>query len=490
MQYIILPLLLMAQVEKSETLRQKFESITLEEVKAYTSVMISPEFEGRLSGSAGFWKTANWIADSLKSWGIQPAGDNGSFFQVFPNPYTWITNPGRLSITGDRQQGRRRYHFPDDFYPGSNSASGRVRGELVYVGFGISAPDLGFDEYAGVDVEGKIVVFEQGLPVQPNHPNFADWVHYSHHKTKLAIAKEKGAKGLLYIDKLANTNTQFQEGFIYAHITPEVTADLFYGTGTTLEQQRNKIIAELQPQSFYMNKTADLFIRSRHFPQATAANVVGIIEGSDPVLKNEVVIVGAHFDGQGMMGDLLFPSALDNASGTANIMAAARAIARSGVRPKRTIMFLFIGGHENGMYGTAHFIRNNPFPKEKTVFYLNLDMVGNGPGIGLWGGQSFPKVNRHFERNNTLFVGRNFVNSPSRMPVGRPRSDGAIFQLAGYTAMSMGTPGRTGDIYYHHHRDNMDNLTPDIMRDVARLLFLSLIDVANDTEITVPLKAQ
>ena len=477
---ILSPVIIKGQYNEETVLKKYFESITIEEVSGYSRVMTSAEFEGRLSGSPGFWKTANWIAEKLKQWGIEPAGDNGTYFQNFPNPYTTVTHPGSITLRCNSSKSKIQYSFPDDFYPGSNTASGRVKAEVVYVGYGISAPELGYDDYAGVDVKGKIVVFHPGLPVGPNHPGFENWVFYDFHKTKLAIARAKGAKGLLYIDQLANTNTMYQDGFVYAHIGPRIVQDLFEGSGTTLEQQRKKLREELKPQSLYLNKTIEMRAKSKHYTNATAANVIGIIEGSDPVLKNEVIIIGAHFDGQGKLGDLLFPSALDNASGTANIMAAARAIAQSGIRPARTIMFLFIGGHENGMYGVAHYLQNPVFQREKTIAFFNLDMVGNGTGISLMGGQSFPEINKHFEKNNELFVGRNFVATPYRQPVGRPRGDGIMFQLAGYTAFGVGTTGRVKEMFYHDHRDNMDTLTPDVMRDVARLLYLSLIDMAND----------
>ncbi len=472
-----------AQQAETEILQQHLPSITIEEITAYCKVMTSDAFEGRVSGSPGFWKTAHWIADYLKEWGIQPAGDDGSYFQHFSSPFTDVLEAGSISMRSDSKT-KKTYSFPEDFYSGSNSASGRVKGDAVYVGFGISAPELNYDDYAGVDAKGKILVFEPGLPVQAHHPDYDRWVFYSYHINKFAIAKKKGAKGLLYIDQIANPNTAYLEGFVYAHAGPQIIRDLFEGTGTSHEKQRKKIIDELKPQSLSLKKTIELSAKTRHYPYAGACNVIGIIEGSDPVLKNEVIIIGGHFDGQGKLGHLLFPSALDNASGVANIMAAARAIAQSGIRPKRTIMFLFIGGEENGLRGSTHYVENPVFPRNKTIAFFNLDMVGNGTGIGIYGGQSFPLMLRHFEKNNSEFISRELSSSLSRPSVGRPRSDGAVFQRAGFPTLGIGTPGRVKEIFYHSHNDNMDALTTDVMRDVARLIYLSFIDMANDTELT------
>jgi hypothetical protein len=476
--------LISAQDTEREILNKYLESITIEEVTGYCEVMTSDEFEGRVSGSPGFWKTAEWLASKMKDWGIKPAGENGGYFQVFDSPYTDVKESGSISIQISGKKDAKSYSFPDDFYSGSHSFSGKVKGEAVYLGFGISAPELGYDDYEGIDVKGKILVFEPGLPVQPNHPDFDKWVYYSYHKNKFAMAMEKGAKGLLYTDKMANPNTVYLKGFVYAHIGPGIIEDLFEGTGTNYEQQRKKILEELKPQSLPLNKTVHLSAKTKHDANAKACNVIGIIEGNDPVLKNEVIIIGGHFDGQGRLGELVFPSALDNASGVANIMAAARALSQSGIKLKRSVMFLFIGGEENGLHGSNQYVENPVFPKEKTIAFFNLDMVGNGTGIGIYGGQSYPPILKHFEANNRLFVNRNLTATQVRPLVGRPRSDGAVFQKAGYTTMGIGTPGRVKDIFYHNHMDDMNALTTDVMRDVARLIFLSFIDMANDENLS------
>ncbi len=473
------------QQTEQEILKKYLGTITIEEVLNYSKTLTSKEFEGRLSGTPGFWKAARWIAQNFEEWGIRPGGDNGSYFQKYNCSYTLVIQPGNLSIQTLGGTEKRHYNFPDDFYSGSHSSSGEIKGEAVYVGYGISAPELGYDDYEGIEVKGKIVVLKPGLPVQTTHPGFENWVYYSYHKNKFAIAKRKGAVGLLYTDKIANTNTIYQEGFVYAQIGEKVVADLFEGTGTTMEKQNNKIISELKPQSMYLNKTVNIGAKTKHNPQATAGNIIGVIEGSHPELKHEVIIIGAHFDGQGMMGDLLFPSALDNASGVANIMAAARAISQSGIQLDRTIMFLFLGAHENGMHGTNFYVENPVFPRENTIAYFNLDMVGNGTGIVIFGGQTHTRLFHHFEENNRLFVNRNLSATPVRPLIGRLRSDGAIFQREGFSALGIGATGRVKEVFYHDHRDNVDVLTPDLMRDVARLIYLSFIGMANDENLKV-----
>ena len=472
---------LFSQISEDQNLAEIYESITVEEVIEYCEVLTSDAYEGRLSGSPGFWKSAEYLAGLLEEWGVQPAGKDGSYFQRFPSPYTEVIDIGRILISTTDGNIGKEYHFPEDFYPGSNTASGTVHGEAVYIGFGISAPELGYDDYEGIDVKGKIVVFEPGLPVNPSHPDYSKWVAYSYHRKKFSDALNKGVAGMLYADRIVNPNTSHLDGFVYAHAGKGMIDDLFSGTGTSFEVQRRSIIENLCPHSIPLKKLVSIHAQSNHFPDAKACNVIGMIPGSDPVLKNEVIIIGGHFDGQGKLGDLVFPGALDNASGVANVMAAARAISQTGLPTARTILFLFIGGEENGLLGSSYYVHNPVFPKENTLVFFNLDMAGNGTGIRIMGGESYPAIFGHFEENN--HAGRNLSASSVRPVTGRPRSDAAILQLAGYRTMGIGTTGRVKDLYYHDYRDDLDALTPDIMRDVARLIFLSLIDLANDKDV-------
>jgi hypothetical protein len=157
----------------------------------------------------------------------------------------------------------------------------------------------------------------------------------------------------------------------------------------------------MKAPSFALNSQQKVTIvaDTKYFPTGNRATWLDLIEGSDPVLKDEVIIVGAHLDGQGYLGEL-FPSALDNASGVADIMGAAKALAQSETKPKRSILFILIGGEECGLYGSKFYADNPIFPIGKTVFMINLDMVGNGTGFFVSSGKSYPEIYRHFENAN------------------------------------------------------------------------------------------
>lgn len=456
-------------------------SISSHTLMDYVNEMCLPKYEGRGAGSPGYDSIANWVATKLRHWGVMPAGENETYFQEFSQPYTQVFTPGEVEMLiiqkGDTL--RKAYSIPYQFFPGSNSDSGEVTGDVVFVGFGISAPELGYDDYKGIDVKGKIVMFASESPAKSDHPDVEKWVPYSLHQYKFKNAMEKGAAGVLYIGTIANPSIRFQEGMIYAHIGPEVVKDLFFGTGKDFETLKNQIHERMKPSSMVLNKKARILANTKHFPNNKTTNVIGIVEGSDPVLKDEVILIGAHLDGQGNPGVLL-PSALDNATGVANIMEVTRALAQLPEKPKRSVAFIFIGAEECGLIGSNVFVENPTIPKDKTVCFINLDMVGNGTGLSLWGGESYPEILESFTKANNDFVHRNFRSSPARMPRTRPRSDAAVFLKAGYKAVSVGTTDRVLPINYHHPDDRPEiTITPEIMEDASQMLLLGVWNLAN-----------
>ena len=231
--------------------------------------------------------------------------------------------------------------------------------------------------------------------------------------------------------------------------------------------------------AFPEKQTATISAETQYFPHAKSCNVVGLIEGSDPELKNEVVIAGGHLDGQGYLGKV-FPGALDNASGVADILGAAKAFATSKVKPKRSILFILLGGEECGLYGSKYYAENPLFPIEKTVMMINLDMVGHGTGFFVSNGKSYPELFKHFETANENYLHREMAASEYRKYFGRPRSDASVFQNAGIKTFSLWTRNSVHPVYYHDPRDTPEVLTPEIMEDAAKLLYLGIMGVAND----------
>lgn len=463
---------------QNDQILKTFHSVSSHEILQFAEELSSDKYNGRLSGSPEYLDAAQWCASKFRGWGVQPA-NNGSYFQYFPNEYSKVYSKG--SVTYSAKNGENmQLRFSDDYLPGSNSASGTVSGNLVYVGYGITAPELDYDDYKDVNVKGKIILLESGVPYTKNDSTLAHWTPYAYHRYKFRNALKHGAAGMLYISKLANPNTVNLKNFIYAHIDTKIAEQIFTDAGKNYTEIKTQL-SEMKTPSFVLpkNQTATITADTKYFPDAKACNVVGMIEGSDPVLKNEVIIVGGHLDGQGNLGEI-FPSALDNASGVADILGAAKAFANSEIKPKRSILFILLGGEECGLYGSKFYAENPLFPIKKTVLMINLDMVGNGTGFYVGNGKSYPELFNHFENANEKYIHREMSASEWRKNYGRPRSDESNFEKAGIKTFALWTRNSVFPVYYHDPRDKTDVLTPEIMEDAAKLLYLGILGIAND----------
>ncbi len=465
--------------EAEKSILATFHSISSHDLLKDAAELTSAKYGGRLSGSPGYLQAAQWVAEELKKAGVKPGLSDGTYLQYFPNAYSEVLSPGSLTLLKGKQNQEKGYNFPEDYFPGSNSASGTVTGEVVYVGYGISAPELGYDDYSNLDLKGKILLMETGVPYGKNDSIQLKWEPYSYHRYKFQHAKELGAVGLLYVSKIANPNTSFLKDFIYAHVSEAVAGELFEGTGQKYTETKAEITKGLKPSSLLLNKRVRIEAKTKHFPDSRSCNVIGVIEGSDPSLKEEAIVMGAHLDAVGSPGTL-FPGALDNASGSVDILATARALAASKVKPARTIIFIFFGGEECGLYGSKKYVEAPVWPKEKVVCMINLDMVGNGTGFFLANGKTHPSILKYFTDANEKYLHREMNASEVRVSFSRPRTDGAIFEKDGYKVLHLYTSGTVKPVYYHHPLDNTEALTPEIMEDAAKLLYLGILGLAAD----------
>ncbi len=467
-----------AQNDETGKLLKTFHSISSNEILDFTNELTSPKYKGRLSGSPEFLEVAQWCAEKFKEWGIKPANGD-SYFQYFPNEYSEVFSKG--SVTYSPKPGEEiNLKFMDDYYPGSNSASGTITKDMVYVGYGITAPELGYDDYKNVDVKGKIILLESSIPYTNNDETLTKWTPYAYHRYKFRNAVKHGAAGMLYISKVANPNTVNLDNFIYAHISNEIAERIFSDAGKDYKAIKKELKA-METPSFALptQQKVTITAETKYFPDAKACNVVGIIEGSDPILKNELVIAGGHLDGQGYLGEV-FPGALDNASGVSDIMGAAKAFAESEVKPKRSVLFILFGGEECGLYGSKYYADHPLFAIDKTVLMINLDMVGNGTGFYVANGKTHTNLFSHFEKANSTYIHRTMEASEWSKNYGRPRSDESNFENVGIKTLGLWTRNSVFPVYYHDPRDKTNVLTPEIMEDAAKLLYLGIMGVAND----------
>lgn len=467
-----------AQNADSDKILKSFHSISSNELVEFAEELSSDKYAGRLSGSPEYLEVAKWCAEKFEEWGVKPA-NKGSYFQYFKNEFSEVKSLGGVVYFNEKD--KTYLDFPEDYLPGSNSANGKVEAGLVYVGHGITAPELNYDDYKNVDVKGKIIILEGGTPYTKNDETLAKWTPYAYHRYKFRNAVKHGAAGMVYASKIANPNTVNLEGFIYAHLDNKVVEQIFTDAGKDYKEIKVKL-KNMEMPSFALPAKQKIFIRAEteYFPEAQACNVVGLIEGSDPILKNEVIIIGGHLDGQGKMGNVVFPSALDNASGVADILGASKALANSEVKPKRSVLFILLGGEECGLYGSTHYCENPLYPIDKTKMMINLDMVGNGTGFYVSAGKTHAKLFKHFEAANNKYLHRQMGTSEVSKNYGRPRSDASVFEAAGIKTFGLWTRGSVYPVYYHHPLDKTNVLTPEIMEDAAKLLYLGVLGVAND----------
>ncbi len=463
-----------------------FHSISSNEIQSFIETLCKPEWEGRRAGAPGYMEAANYVVDSLKSWGLKPVMKNNSWFQEFEHEWTKIKDHGNLSVSFELNKDTitKTYKFPDDYFPGSSSSSGTITAPAVWVGYGITAPELKYDDYAGIDAKGKIVVIEMETPVNSKHKDYKTWAKYSSTVSKLNNAIKHGAKGLIFIAKLANPSLPYNDNFVYCYMKQSSVDELFIGLKEKRKTLIEQIKKDLKPHSLLLNKTISITANTEYYPNSSCCNVLGLLEGSDDKLKNEIIIVGAHLDGVGNAG-AFFPAALDNASGCVDIMAIAQALAKSKATLKRSILFIFFGAEETGLRGSTYYTEHPVFPKNKTLCMFNFDMVGNGRDIGVWGADSYPQIQKYFAEANDKYIHRKFHSSEYADDGGRPRTDGMVFGRAGYRSMAAITPHAVKKTYYHDIGDTPDAVVPEIMEDISKLFYLALIGIANDESITV-----
>ena len=468
---------------KEETLLSAMHSISSHDLLEYVKIQCDDKYQGRLTGTKEYQECAEWLAGEFSGWGLEPAGDNGSWFQWYNIPYTMVLPDCGLALHMPlKKEGTilKHYKYMTEYMPGSTSGNGEVTGEVVYAGYGITAPELGYDDYRGIDVKGKIILIEREAPVGPSAgpEKFNPWYEHSFHQAKMANAIKHGAVGMIYnYGPIANPNNDYNENFIYVHIGDTVVSDIFSGTGLNHGDVVKEINSTLKPHSFNTKKVVTVRMSTQHFPDGRGSNIIGLIRGSDTVLKDEVIIIGAHLDHLGKCYELN-PGANDNASAVAVMMGLAKALTVNKIPLKRSVMFIAFGSEEQAVVGSKEYISHPAMPLEKSIL-LNMDGVGIGHSISANAGKNFPVLWSFIENANDDYIHRplrtNYFSN-----LGRPRLDAARFLSAGVPSLSFSTFGSVD--YYHVPLDNLDIIKPEIMEDLCQLLFVAVVRMADSPD--------
>jgi Zn-dependent M28 family amino/carboxypeptidase len=370
-------------------------------IRAHIAFLASDLLEGREAGSKGFDIAANYVASQFAQLGLNPAGGNGSYFQPVPLFAYRSADEGRYVL--HRKDGTAPLVFAEDVMPGRNPARAEVsvNAPMVFVGYGVVAPEHGRDDYKGLDVSGKIVVVLAGAPAEYQSEERA---YYASSRTKRLAAAAHGAAGVLTVEKPDDEKRRpFAAGkrtwktwsmtwrqpdgtpFDPAAAAPSLGtismaggAKLFAGAKASYEQV---CAAAMKPAGvtprFALAGALEVTLHSES-QAIQSENVAGLLEGSDPRLKDEVVVLSAHLDHIGVTppvnGDSINNGALDNAAGVATTLEVARAFQDSGKRPRRSILFLTVTGEEKGLIGAEYFARNPTVPTRSLVANVDLDM--------------------------------------------------------------------------------------------------------------------
>jgi len=451
----------------------------------YVKALASDAMLGRKSGEpSGQW-AAEYVASKLKEWGLEPAGPKGSYFQDMTYEYYEVERGATLAVIAHNKT--REFVYGEDWRQYRYSGSGTLGTEIVFIGYGISAPQKQYDDYSGIDVKGKLVLFAVESPRRYD----AALKEEARFENRVKAAQDHGARGILtFRSDTQAAGSAFRAGaqkdlhkpdFIMISLEQKVVDFIFKWQKADPRYFFQQIEATGKPQSYELGVQALSNLKAVFDEKRPTQNVLGKISGADPNLKNEYVIVGAHMDhlGVDMTGDVL-NGADDNASGTAVVMEAARVMKLNNFRPKRTIVFALWAAEEEGLLGSKYYTENPVYPLEKTVANINLDMEGHGTGkVNASGAYYAPEVWDILKTRLPKDIIENAI--PGRGGPGG--SDHSHFLYNGIPAFMVNTAGshfktnRVGDV--------IDLIKPEILKNSGLFVTASLEVLSTEPKVPI-----
>jgi hypothetical protein len=502
------------------TAQRAVDTITANQIRDYLTFISSDEMEGRDTPSRGLDITAKFLATNLARWGFKPAGDEGSFFQRIDlqrnradSGGTKVEYGGRTLITGT------------DYLPAGGS--GNVSAQIVFAGSGWFIKSKEIDAYKGIDPAGKIAVvfgapntFPRGVTRSELGKQGEDSM------SPIEYARRKGVAGLIYVPDfqylanwqrnrqrllergstvVARFQTQTAAPLPSIVISPEMANVIFAGERQSASMLFNASYGAGQPTSFAMNEQKRITLHvANNTETIPTQNVVAVWEGSDPVLKNEYVALGAHYDHVGsgcppVGTDNICNGADDDGSGTTALLGMAEALAKAPTRPKRSILFVWHCGEEKGLWGSRYFVEYPTVPLNQIVAQINLDMIGRSKKEG----DSNPRNNELTGPNAIYLIGstmmstelgelvhavnKSYLNITYDTRYDDPRDPNRFFSRSDhYNYARKGIPiifffdGVHED--YHRAGDTADKIDYEKMEKVTRTIYMTLWEIANQAK--------
>jgi len=486
-------------------------------IKDYITYMADDKYMGRKPNTPQFQELLQWAADKYKEWDLEPAGDDGSYFQTVPlegsrGSFAFSVGTPKLVIGGREFFARfGDYTIDDKSTPGKT-----VRGDVVFVGYGISAPDKGLDEYAGVNVNGKIVFVYKGSPndagtvrtsfspAAGEEPEEEEWGTFAQDSTKIKTAYAKGAAGIMFYDTRQATASRFRmrrgpsvdysftrDFIIVSSVNDRVYKWLFFRDPQESQRGFDRRMVGMQqdikkkkPCSFATKVNAEIkgYDSSNFYSEALennkCKNVIGKITGSDRKLKNEYIVLGGHYDHLGVRNGQIYNGADDNASGSAVVMEVARLMKKHKIKPKRTVIFALWTGEEMGLIGSRYWTKNPTLgiSMDKVVTNFNMDMVALGDQIGAPGALNFPKIWEVMQKHQD----QDILDAIQASEGGPGGSDHSGFIELGIQSLALMTRGGGGHPDYHDFGDDADICEPEILRKTGQFVLQATINVGNE----------
>ena len=373
------------------------DAISLENIQSSVNYIAADEREGRMTGSRGYDEAAQYVADRFAAMGLEQGGIDGWFQQV--RIITRMTEIENSGVTLHKTVGDVDLEWGKDviIYADRVREENRVRAEVVFAGFAVHAPELGYSDFEGIDVSGKIVAYFAGAPATLQSTERA---HFSSGRTKAAELVSRGAigviglmsrleerrspwsedrgapRGMSWIDESGDVADYHPELLGDARFSRQSAEQLFEGASLTFEEALDAA-DEARPLSRALGIEVTMYRRSAH-DRLASPNVVGILRGSDQEMSNEYVVYSTHIDHLGIDtpvdGDSIYNGMYDNALGASVTLEIARSLASLPVSPRRSILFVAVTGEERGLLGSDYFAHYPTVPAADIVANVNIDM--------------------------------------------------------------------------------------------------------------------
>jgi len=519
---------------QNEAIQKGLDAINKESVQAQLEFLSSDWMEGRATGEKGEFMAADYLASMLQFMGISPAGDKGftkltrdqrrsglkpeeltSYYQNIVM-VKYIESSSQISMIANNSEltFQDNVDYSVSFFPNNISFTAPV----VFVGYGFTDEKNGYDDFKGVDIKNKIVIILSGFPGYKDkdsegYKKFAseNGNDYTMERKKYEKAKKEGAMGIImltsnsdlkywatnstksalsinekpypimYEKSLEIKKDSIDNGLIRIYASNSMINELLENTNINLIDFEKRVTSSLKPESKILKNKNLKVSYSNKTELINTRNVLGVIEGEN---KDEIVVIGGHYDHLGTNDGFVWNGADDNASGTIGVWMLAKAFAASGIKPKKTIVFAAWTGEERGLLGSEYYVEN-PYGGsiDKVKLYVNFDMISKDSQNDTLKNQarmaytqSYLKFESISKKNITDFkLNLDMTYRPSEKP--RGGSDHASFSEKNVPIMYF-MAGFPND--YHTPTDETDDINWSKMADIIKLAFLNVWEIANE----------